>query len=226
MGFFKDSAKFTGKRLTAPLKSVFVPQVGRQFEASKKTLSETTAPFCPQCLSSRLEMTEVIKPEGSMIERSKWDCFNCSFSAEVVGTSISSIKSWIEVNGAEVYRAGKLNGYSLGEDEHLKRSRAVGKSVFVARVFLFTAILFAFSFLYACFTGSKFYALNSFLMVACMIFLGIVNGYRAWQIENDMLFAKNPKKQFHFWVMNYNWFARPVRESLLSTEEGEEVDDD
>lgn len=226
MSFLKDSAKFTGKRLTAPLKSVFVPQVGKQMKASKQGLSESTAPFCPQCLASRLELVDVMKNEGSTVERSKWDCFNCSFSVEVVGSSVSSVKKWIEVNGADVYRAAKLKGYSDESDEELRRERVVKKNVFVARVFLFVSFFFALSFLYACFTGSKFYALNSFLMVVCTVFLGIVNGYRAWQVKNDMLFSRNAKQQFHFWIKNYNWFAYPEVVSYPAEDEVEEVDND
>lgn len=221
MGLLSKATKATGNVVLLPLRVAFPKTVLEQRKYYKVKKKET--PYCPSCGMEHLtlrKISDTLENDDSSYDSEAvytWKCSSCKLSIEVENPNVSTLKQWIIENGKEIYLnspyyQNKQEGYL---DEIVEKN--IRKRVLTARLFLVVSSFFVISFLYACITTNFFFALNSFLMGFCIFFLGVANGYRAWQIKTDNLYAANPKKQFHEWLANYQWFKYPSHE--LSSKE-------
>lgn len=213
MGMFKNGIFWAARRTISPAKSLIVPQVREQFKSDAAALknTDTLAPVCPNCAAARLIKND--NPNDSLPKNSaEWECPQCEFNIDVDGQSTDDLKEWLVHNAKEVYQNSLIHEELYGDSEaDAARYTQVKKRVLISRGFLTIAILFSIFFIYACFKHNFILMFNTALMAFSFIFIGAANGYRAWQIEHDRLFAKNGKAQFHYWLRNYNWFALPNR---------------
>jgi transcription elongation factor Elf1 len=218
MSLLSKATKATSNVLLLPLRVAFPKTVIEQRKHYKVKKKET--PYCPSCGMEHLVLRKTSDTlEGEDLGDDSevnytWDCSSCKLSIEVADPSISTLKQWIAENGKEIYLNSPYYQHKqIGDlDEIVERN--IRKRVLTARLFLVVSLIFAVIFLYACITTNFFFALNSFLMGFCIFFLGVVNGYRAWQIKTDSLYADNPKEQFHSWLANYQWFKYPSHETV------------
>lgn len=213
MSLLKNGAYKVWRGTTAPVRLVIPRTVNTQFKEGVKTLKGSDTPYCPNCARSRL-FKSTVEYEDTEDDICVWLCKSCDFKAEVEGDTTADLKDWLQENARVVYEDSFVYEQMTSEEDYAAEARyyKVKKRVYIARLFLLLSLFFMPVFLYACFKLNFFLIFNSALLAFCLLFLGAVNGYRAWQIETNSFYAQDGKAQFHNWLKSHNWFAYPVKE--------------
>lgn len=213
MGLFKRGVGKVWHGTTAPARLALPKSVVKQHLAAVDTSKNSSAPYCPSCARSRLYKS-TLEYEDLEEDVAVWLCKQCDFKAEVEGDTISDLKDWLQENARSVYEESFVYEQMESQEDYATEARyyRVKKRVYTARIFLGLALLFLPSFIYASFKLNFFLMFNSVLITFCFLFIGAVNGYRAWQIETNSFYAHDGKAQFNNWIKSNNWFAYPVKE--------------
>lgn len=213
MSLFKRGVGKVVRGTTAPVRLAMPKTVVKQYKAGVETSKNSSAPYCPSCARSRLYKS-TLEYQDIEDDVSVWLCKECDFNAQVEGDTTADLKDWLQENARGIYEESLLYEQMESQEDYATEARyyKVKKRVYTARIFLGFGLLFLLSLIYASFKLNFFLMFNSVLISFCFIFIGAVNGYRAWQIENNRFYAHDGKAQFNGWIKSNNWFAYPTKE--------------
>lgn len=192
----KGAAKFVFVKIPAGILGVNTLRNNNQ---TIKALYETiTNPACPIC-SGGVLILEGEGPKGNDNKNTKytWACSKCEFM--ILG---GADKRALAPTLTAIRQEQSLAQFD-GIEDH-ERQKFLKAHTLHSRIFFGAAITLFLGFCWMLFQGSSFLLSVNWLSLAiCMFVLGMKKSYRAWQVENGVLFVQGA---FKSWFNNEKWF--------------------
>lgn len=198
MSFFgkaKGAAKFVFVKIPAGILGVGTL---RQNNQTIKALYETLHnPVCPMCSGGVLTIQAGQEGEGENPNLNyTWACNRCDFM--ILGTRDKRSITPMLTKMRQEQSLEMFDG--LGFDE---RERFVRAHTLHSRIFFGASLAFFLGFCWMLWEGSGLMlSINWFVLALCMFVFGLKKSYRAWQVENGVLYVKGA---FKSWFANEKW---------------------
>lgn len=199
MGFFgkaKGAAKFVFVKIPA---GIFGVNTLRQNHETIRALYESLRnPTCPKCSGGVLAIDPNQIQEGDNPNlKYTWVCNQCDFM--ILG---SADKNSIIPALTQIRQEQSLSLFDgLLPNERLKFVKA---HTLHSRIFFTAAFAFFAGFCWMLLSGNGLLlSINWMALATCMFIFGLKKSYRAWQVENGVLYVKGA---FKSWFNNEKWF--------------------
>lgn len=209
MGFIKSALSLPVKGVSKPITSTLTPRTLRTdskfYVDVVSTLGRKSkaVPYCPACMTAKLGYHE---------ESNTYGCPNCDFEIpeKIDIEDVDKVREYVATHGSEFNNL----------HESIDFTNTIRLRVFGARIFGFFAVLATIGLFVSIYKFQIFSSVNCILSIGLLLLLAASQGYRAWQSLNNRFYAVDGKKQFHWYVLNNNWFAYPT----LATTNLEEIE--
>ena len=199
MGFFsktKGAAKFAF--VTIPAKVLGVGQLRSNHDTLSALYASLRNPICPMCSQGVLAIRDddAHEAQASPHRKYTWACNKCDFmilgdrDQKTLAPTLSKLR---HEQALEVFDA-----LDEGQRQKFQRSHTVQ-----SRIFFGAALVMFVGFCVMLLRGSGFLlSINWLTLAACMFIFGLKKSYRAWQVENGVLFVKGA---FKSWFNHERW---------------------
>lgn len=198
MGFF-DRTKSAGKFVffSMPARVFGIGQIRSNQETISALYQSLRNPVCPECSGGVLRLQDA----GGAANESPdvqhvWSCNRCQFQvlgprdAKALAPTLSALRQQRSLE--------QFDG--LSQDE---RERYASRHTLHSRIFFGAAIAMVVGFVVMALGSSTvLLSLNWLALAGCMFIFGLKNSYRAWQVENGVLYVPGA---FKSWFNNERW---------------------
>ncbi|KRB40333.1 hypothetical protein [Acidovorax sp. Root70] len=193
-GKAKGAAKYVF--VTIPAGVLGVNTLRKNNQTIKALYDTLTNPLCPHCSGGVMRMQGAQEGDNTAMAYT-WACTKCDFmllGGRDKDTVIPTLMAIREEQSLSVF-----DGLSAQE-----RASVVKSHTLSSRIFLGAAVVFFLGFCWMLLQGSSLLlSINWAALALCMFVLFLKKSYRAWQVENGVLYVKGA---FKSWFNNEKWF--------------------
>lgn len=199
MGIFSTSkrvGKFVFVKMPA---SIFgIGQIRSNSETIAQLYASLKNPVCPQCAGGVLSIRDDDAEDGPGPNRMyTWACNRCDFmilgarDAKSLAPALTAMRQQQSLE-------------TFDDLDPATRAKYVSIHTLHSRIFFGAALAMLLGFAVMVFSGAKVLLSMNWLMLAgCMFIFGLKKSYRAWQVENGVLYVPGA---FKSWFDHERWF--------------------